>query len=84
VLAHYVKGFGAAGYSQEVLSATPEGEQHRFTRDHESTHLALLRRPGELAEVRLKMSSLQMSQADKRRRVRAHTTHTGTRCVCRA
>ena len=57
VLAHYVKGFNAAGYSQEVVSATPEGEEHRFARERESVELALLRRPGGLVEVRLKMGS---------------------------
>jgi hypothetical protein len=30
VLAHYVHGFTAAGYVQEVMSATDVGEQHRF------------------------------------------------------
>lgn len=59
VLAHYVQGFAAAGYAQEVMSATPEGEQHRFRRGQESIDLSLARRPGGLLEVRLKQSSQQ-------------------------
>ena len=55
VLAHYVQGFAAAHYAQEVVSATPEGEQHRFRRGQESIDLSLLRRPGGLLEVRLKL-----------------------------
>ena len=57
VLTHYVKGFAAANYAQEVLSATSEGEQHRFRRGQESIDLSLLRRPGGLLELRLKLSS---------------------------
>ena len=57
VLAHYVKGFAAANYAQEVLSATSEGEQHRFRRGQESIDLALLRSQGGLLELRLKLSS---------------------------
>lgn len=56
VLAHYVQGFAAAHYAQEVVSATPEGEQHRFLRGQESIDLSLLRRPGGLLELRLKLS----------------------------
>ena len=56
VLAHYVQGFAAADYAQEVISATSEGEQHRFRRGQESIDLSLLRRPGGLLEVRLKLS----------------------------
>ena len=57
VLAHYVKGFADANYAQEVLSATSEGEQHRFRRDQESIDLALLRSQDGLLELRLKLSS---------------------------
>ena len=57
VLAHYVQGFTAAGYAKEVMSATTEGEQHRFVRDRESIDLSLLRQPGGLMEVGLKVSS---------------------------
>ena len=57
VLTHYVQGFAAANYAQEVLSATSEGEQHRFRRGQESIDLSLLRRPGGLLELRLKLSS---------------------------
>lgn len=57
VLAYYVQGFAAAGYVQEVMSATPEEEQHRFRRDRESMDLSLARRPGGLLELRLNQSS---------------------------
>lgn len=32
VLDHYLAQFAAAGYGQEVLSATPEAERHRFAK----------------------------------------------------
>lgn len=32
VLDHYVSQLGAAGYAQEILSATPEAERHRFVK----------------------------------------------------
>jgi len=57
VLAHYVQGFAAANYAQEVLSATSEGEQHRFRRGQESIDLSLLRGQGGMLELRLKLSS---------------------------
>ena len=57
VLAHYVQGFTAAGYAQQVISASPEGEQHRFGRGQEFILFSLLRRPGGLVDVGLKMSS---------------------------
>lgn len=59
VLAHYVQGFAAAGYAQEVMSATSEGERHRFRRGQETIELSLLRRPGGLAELRLRQSAQQ-------------------------
>ncbi|MEO6264928.1 MAG: hypothetical protein ABIO58_08245 [Luteimonas sp.] len=57
VLAHYVQGFTAAGYTQQVISAAPEGEQHRFERDQDVIVLSLLRQPHGLVDVRLKVSS---------------------------
>jgi hypothetical protein len=59
VLAHYVTGFAAAGYAQQVISATPEGEQHRFARGQEAIDLSLTRRRGDLLELRLKQTSRQ-------------------------
>lgn len=59
VLAHYVQGFATAGYAHEVVSATPEGEQHRFRRGQESTDLSVARHPGGLLEVRLKQTLQQ-------------------------
>ncbi|MDX1253121.1 MAG: hypothetical protein IDH49_12875 [Gammaproteobacteria bacterium] len=55
VLAHYLQGFTAAGYLHEVISAAPEGEQHRFRRGQESIDLSLLRRPDGLLEVHMKV-----------------------------
>jgi hypothetical protein len=54
VLAYYVQKFAAAGYAQEVMSATPEEEQHRFRRGQESIDLSIMRRPGGLLELYLK------------------------------
>lgn len=58
-LAHYVRGFAEAGFAQEVVSATPEEERHRFRHGQESIEFALMRRPGGLIEVRLQHSSRQ-------------------------
>jgi hypothetical protein len=38
----------------EVMSATPEEEQHRFRRGQESIDLSIMRRPGGLLELYLK------------------------------
>jgi len=59
VLAHYVQGFAAVGYDQEVISATPEGEQHRFQRGQEAINVELMRRTGGLLELRMKQTSQQ-------------------------
>ncbi len=53
VLAHYLEGFAASGYAQEVMSATSEGEQHRFNRSDASFDFVLLRHRGGQVEVRL-------------------------------
>lgn len=55
VLAYYVQGFAAAGYTQEVMSATTEGEQHRFRRGQESIDLSLTGRQSEQLNLRLKL-----------------------------
>ena len=55
VLAHYVKGFAGAGYAQEIVSAAPDSEIHRFRIERETIELALTRRPG--GRVELQMSS---------------------------
>lgn len=56
VLAHYVQGFAAANYTHEVVSATTDGEQHRFSRDAGAIDLSLLRHRGGQVEVRLTLS----------------------------
>lgn len=58
VLAHYVQGFAAAGYTQEIVAAAPDEERHRFVRERESFELALTRRPGGRVELQLKHSTL--------------------------
>lgn len=58
-LAHYVRGFADAGFAQEVISATPEEERHRFRHGQDSIAFALMRGPGGLIEVRLQHSSRQ-------------------------
>lgn len=55
VLAYYAQGFAAAGYTQEVITATPEAEQHRFRLDQASVDLTLTRRSGGRVELWLKM-----------------------------
>ena len=57
VLMHYIQGFADAGFAQEVVSATPEEERHRFRRDRESIDFALMRRPGGAVEVLLRQAS---------------------------
>jgi len=53
VRAHYVQGFGAAGYAHEVVNGSPEAEHHRFKRDQESIDLLLFRQVEERVEIRL-------------------------------
>lgn len=57
VRAHYVQGFAAAGYAQEVIDASREAENHRFTSGQETFELGLLRQAGGRVEVRLKSSA---------------------------
>ena len=59
VLTHYVQGLTGAGFAHEVISATPEEEQHQFRRGKESIDFGLLRRPAGLIEVRLQQISRQ-------------------------
>lgn len=54
VRAHYVQGFTTAGFAQEVIDATPDEENHRFTAGADTIEIALLRQAGGRVEVRLK------------------------------
>lgn len=54
VRAHYVQGFTAAGYAQEVMEASPDAESHRFTLGEDTIAFSLLRLPAGRVEVRLK------------------------------
>lgn len=56
VLAYYIEGFAAAGYAQELMSATTESEHHRFSRGGESIDLSLLRQRSDQVEIRLRLS----------------------------
>lgn len=56
VLAHYLQGFAAAGYSAEVMTAGADHERHRFRREPEAYEFALDRRPGGRVELRLTLS----------------------------
>jgi len=57
VRAHYVQGFSAAGYAQEVLDASPDAENHRFTAGADTIEFALRRQAGGRVEVRLKSTA---------------------------
>lgn len=46
VLEHYMRGFEAAGYRREVLSATQDSEHHRYVRGASSFELKLMRAGG--------------------------------------
>ncbi len=53
VLKYYTQGFAAAGYTQEVITAATEAEQHRFRRGREAVDLTLTRRSVGRVELRL-------------------------------
>jgi hypothetical protein len=57
VLAHYVQGFAAAGYTQDVIAAAPDVERHLFRRERETFELTLTRRTGGLVELQMKQSA---------------------------
>lgn len=54
VLNHYVQGFSAAGYRQEIISATRENEHHRYTKGTESVELIVAGKPNREIVVELK------------------------------
>jgi len=56
VVAHYVRGFADAGFTQEILSARPDGESHRFQRAPETFELTITRQPGGRVSLTLKQS----------------------------
>jgi hypothetical protein len=45
VLDHYVKGFAAQGYRQNLLSATPDAERHEYIKDVDRVGLVLAKDP---------------------------------------
>jgi len=45
VLDHYTRGFAARGYSQNLLSATPDAEQHEYLKDSDRIAFSLRRMP---------------------------------------
>lgn len=54
VLASYVQGFATAGYSDELMSASSDGEQRRFRRGEDSIDFSIARDPNGSVEVHLK------------------------------
>lgn len=54
VLRHYADGFGAAGFTQEVLAASLEEERHRFVKADETFELTFWRRPDGVIELAVK------------------------------
>ena len=53
VLDHYVKGFAAQGYAQNVLSATPEQEKHDYLKDGDRVAFTLTQQPKGKVKVTL-------------------------------
>lgn len=45
VLDHYAKGFSAQGYTQRVVSAAPEGEEHEYRKGEERIRFVLAQLP---------------------------------------
>ena len=45
VLDHYAKGFVAQGYTQNVISATPEGEEHDYRKNNERVGFKIAQLP---------------------------------------
>ena len=43
VLDHYVRGFAAQGYRQNLLSATPDAERHEYIKDADRVGFVLTR-----------------------------------------
>lgn len=51
VLTHYVQGFAAGGFTQEVLAAAAEEERHQFVGASGRFEVRIGRRPGGVVEV---------------------------------
>jgi len=51
VLAHYVQGFTALGYTQELQSATPEAETHAWTKGKDRYVTKIVREPKGMVSV---------------------------------
>jgi len=45
VLDHYAKGFAAAGYSQSVIAAAPEGEEHDYRKGDDRVRFKIAQLP---------------------------------------
>jgi hypothetical protein len=54
VLAHYRLSFAAAGYSQEVVNATRDAEQHRYIKGNDLIEFKLVNKPRDRVQVELK------------------------------
>jgi len=53
VLDHYVKGFAAQGYAQNVLSATPDQEKHDYLKGGDRVAFTLMQQPKGKVKVTL-------------------------------
>lgn len=54
VLTHYVQGFAASGFTQEVLAAAADEERHQFVGASGRFEVRIGRRPGGVVEVELR------------------------------
>jgi hypothetical protein len=53
VLDHYARGFAAQGFAQGVLSATPQAEEHEYTKGQERFVLKIAQQPKGNISVRV-------------------------------
>lgn len=53
VLDHYVRGFAALGYTQELQSATPEAESHAWTKDKQRYLVKIVSKPKGMVSVEI-------------------------------
>jgi hypothetical protein len=53
VLEHYVKGFAGMGYTQNILSAAPDGEKHKYINGNDTIEFAIAQMPKGVIKVTL-------------------------------
>jgi hypothetical protein len=57
VLDHYARGFAAAGYDQQIISAARDSELHRYTQGSDWVEMRVSSMPGREIQVELKSPS---------------------------